>query len=89
MENPLEPTADVGKPSFRMSTVQRSFEVAFKVLLSHVTEPAVPAVSILASILPPTEEMRKRSTLTRLKPLQAGRSNQDPREEPPRKRRRR
>jgi non-canonical poly(A) RNA polymerase PAPD5/7 len=89
IENPLEPTADVGKASFRMSTVQRSFEVAFKVLLSHVTEPAVPAVSILASTLPPTEEMRKRSTLTRLKPLQAGRSNQDPREEPPRKRRRR
>ena len=86
MENPLEPNSDVGKPSFRMQQIQRSFEVAFKVLLSHVTDPAVPAVSILASILPATDEMRKRSTITRLKPLKATRDNAY---EPPKKRRRR
>jgi non-canonical poly(A) RNA polymerase PAPD5/7 len=86
MENPLEPTADVGTSSFRINTVQRSFEVAFKVLLSHITEPFVPTGSILASILPPTEEMIKRSTLTRLKPLQASR---DTNHEPRRKRQRR
>jgi len=79
MENPLEISADVGNPSFRISVVQRSFEVAFKVLLSHVTVPVIPAVSILASILPPTEEMRKRAgAKTRSKPI----------EERPRKRQR-
>jgi non-canonical poly(A) RNA polymerase PAPD5/7 len=89
MENPLEPTSDVGTSSFRMSTVQRSFEVAFKVLLSHLTEPLIPTVSILASILPPTDEMTKRSTITRLKPLQAPRSPQASNREPPKKRQRR
>lgn len=73
MENPLEPKMDVGAPSWRISLIQRSFEIAFKVLLSYVTVPAQPAVSILASILPPTDEMRKRATLTRLKPLNAPR----------------
>jgi non-canonical poly(A) RNA polymerase PAPD5/7 len=90
MENPLDPTMDVGKPSFRMQSVQRSFECAHRVLLSHVTDPAVPTDSILGSVLPPTEEMRKRSTITRLKPLAAPRS--DPRNKvhsPPRKRQRR
>jgi non-canonical poly(A) RNA polymerase PAPD5/7 len=82
MENPFELTSDVGISSFRISVVQRSFEVAFKVLLSHVTEPFNPTVSILASILPATEEMVKRSTIRRLKPLQAGRTIR----EPPRKR---
>jgi non-canonical poly(A) RNA polymerase PAPD5/7 len=82
MENPFELTSDVGISSFRISVVQRSFEVAFKVLLSHVTEPFNPTVSILASILPATEEMNKRSTIRRLKPLQAERTIR----EPPRKR---
>jgi non-canonical poly(A) RNA polymerase PAPD5/7 len=54
MENPLDPTHDVGSPSFRISTVQRAFEVAFKMLLCHVSEPAMPTVSILAKILPPS-----------------------------------
>jgi hypothetical protein len=78
VENPLELASDVGKPSFRMQTVQRSFEVAFKFLLCHVCEPIKPAVSILASILPATDEMTKRSTLSRLKPLQASRNNHEP-----------
>jgi non-canonical poly(A) RNA polymerase PAPD5/7 len=60
IENPLEPTHDVGKPSFRIQVVQRSFELAFKTLLAHLTEPVVPAVSTLASILPPTPEMMQR-----------------------------
>jgi non-canonical poly(A) RNA polymerase PAPD5/7 len=86
MENPFELTADVGTASFRIQTVQRSFEVAMKAVLSHVTEPVTPTGSILASILPPTDEMRKRSTIARLKPLQAPRSSPA---EPPRKRQRR
>lgn len=61
LENPVENTMDVGAPSFRISIVQRSFEVALKVLLSHVTEPYQPSISILASILPPTDEMVERS----------------------------
>jgi non-canonical poly(A) RNA polymerase PAPD5/7 len=85
MENPFELASDVGISSFRISVVQRSFEVAFKVLLSHVTEPFNPTISILASILPATEEMNKRSTIRRLKPLQSERTIR----EPPRKRSRR
>ena len=37
MENPFEISSDVGVSSFRISVVQRSFEVAFKILLSCVT----------------------------------------------------
>jgi len=66
MENPLEITSDVGKPSFRMQNIQKAFEVSYNVLMSHVSEPAVPTESILASILPPTEEMQKRATLLKL-----------------------
>lgn len=61
MENPLDPTFDVGSPSFRIDLVQRSFEVAFKELLCHVSEPLVPTTSILATILQPSEEMWERS----------------------------
>jgi non-canonical poly(A) RNA polymerase PAPD5/7 len=91
MENPLEPNFDVGAPSWRISLIQRSFEIAFKVLLTHVTEPAQPTASILASILPPTDEMRKRATLTRLKPLSAPRKGGGggKTRSPPRKRQRR
>jgi non-canonical poly(A) RNA polymerase PAPD5/7 len=89
MENPLEPKMDVGAPSWRISLIQRSFEIAFKILLSHVTEPVQPTVSILASILPPTDEMRKRATLTRLKPISAPRGHAGGDRGPPRKRQRR
>lgn len=65
IENPLEPTHDVGKPSYRIHVVQRSFELAFKTLLAHLSEPMVPAVSTLASILPPTAEMKKRALIKR------------------------
>eukprot|EP00536_Pseudo-nitzschia_multiseries_P002269 jgi/Psemu1/294768/fgenesh1_pm.30_\ len=57
VENPLDPTFDVGSPSFRIDLVQRSFEVAFRDLLCHVSEPMVPTTSILASILEPSEEI--------------------------------
>ncbi|CAJ1966674.1 unnamed protein product [Cylindrotheca closterium] len=60
VENPFDITSDVGASSFRMNMVQRSFEIAYKVLLSHVTEPFQPTTSILASILPVSEEMTQR-----------------------------
>ncbi|KAL3939488.1 MAG: hypothetical protein SGBAC_005794 [Bacillariaceae sp.] len=60
VENPFDITSDVGASSFRMNMVQRSFEVAYKVILSHVTEPFQPTTSILASILPVSEEMTLR-----------------------------
>mmetsp|Transcript_17594 Transcript_17594/g.21510 ORF Transcript_17594/g.21510 Transcript_17594/m.21510 type:complete len:343 (+) Transcript_17594:717-1745(+) len=63
IENPFDITMDIGKSSFRMQLIQKSFEVALRVLLSHVAYPAVETQSILASILPPTEEMYKRATL--------------------------
>lgn len=63
VENPLDPTMDVGTSSFRIQTVQRSFETAFRVLLAQVSEPRVPSLSILATILPPTQEMKKRAIL--------------------------
>ena len=65
IENPLEPTHDVGKPSYRIQIVQRSYELAFKTLLAHLTEPIVPTMSTLASILPPTAEMSKRALMKR------------------------
>ena len=67
MENPLDPTYDVGTPSFRIGAVQRSFEVAFKTLLCYVSDPIVPAVSILATILPAAsfDEMWDRSKTRR------------------------
>lgn len=61
MENPLDPSMDVGKASFRISIVQRAMDVAFKVLLAHVAEPVVLASSILASILPSSPEMQLRA----------------------------
>ena len=66
IENPFDITMDVGKPSFRMSLIQKSFEVALRVLLSHVSHPAVPTDSILESIIPPTEEMYKRATMNKV-----------------------
>ena len=63
MENPFEPTMDVGAPSFRWSWIQRALEIAFKTVLSQVSEPVASSVSspsILASILPPTDEMMRR-----------------------------
>ena len=65
MENPLEPTLDVGQSSFRYQTVQRSFAVAYKMLLAYITarpsdKELLNAASILATILPPTEYMTSR-----------------------------
>ncbi|KAL3806308.1 hypothetical protein ACHAXA_007935 [Cyclostephanos tholiformis] len=60
MENPLDPTSDVGAGAFRMQMIQRVFGHAFKTLLAYVSEPAEPTDSILARIIPPTEEMEQR-----------------------------
>ena len=60
MENPLDIQSDVGKSSFRIQIVQRAFAAAYKVLLPHVAAPVQPTVSILATIIPPTEEMTQR-----------------------------
>lgn len=70
LENPFDPTYDVGSPSFRIDLVQKSFDFAFKVLLCHVSEPLIHTTSILASILTPSEEM-----LERARPSQRKRNN--------------
>lgn len=64
-ENPLDPTTDVGTSSFRIQMVQRAFVLAYRQLMAHTTTPANPTVSILATILPPTEAMVDRRELKR------------------------
>ena len=63
MENPLDPTANVGAGAFRIQMIRRIFEHAFKMLLAHVSEPAEPTDSILATIVPPTKEMEERKRM--------------------------
>jgi non-canonical poly(A) RNA polymerase PAPD5/7 len=65
LENPLETTSDVGKASFRIGMIQRAFAVANKMLLAYTAQPMEPTMngSILETILPPTEEMRKRAAM--------------------------
>ncbi len=70
MENPLDITMDVGRPSFRMQLIQKSFEISLRVLLSHVAEPAIETESILAAILPTTEEMETRSKMLKLNSIE-------------------
>lgn len=65
MENPLDPTSDVGAGAFKMQMIQRIFGHAFKTLLAYVSEPYERTDSILARIIPPTEEMEKRMVLKR------------------------
>ncbi|KAL9182897.1 hypothetical protein ACHAXT_004176 [Thalassiosira profunda] len=65
MENPFDPTADVGASTFRIQMIQRIFAHAFKTLLAYVSEPLEPTDSILATIIPPTEEMEERMALKR------------------------
>lgn len=60
VENPLDPTMDVGAGAYRIQMISRVFEHAFKTLLAYVSEPLEQTDSILARILPPTEEMEKR-----------------------------
>jgi len=79
LENPLDPTQNVGQSSFRYPIVHRAFKVAYRILLAHVT--AGPqehelrdAPSILAAILPPTDYMTSRLVLKRRdRPLAAAR----------------
>ena len=66
IEDPLNPTNDITCGSFRIGMIQRSFETAFRILLSRVAEPSVSCTSILASVLPPTEEMIKRGVLIKI-----------------------
>jgi non-canonical poly(A) RNA polymerase PAPD5/7 len=63
VENPLETTMDVGAGAFRMNMIQRIFEHAFKTFMAYVAEPREHTDSILATIIPPTEEMVKRMAL--------------------------
>lgn len=70
MENPLEPTLDVGQSSFRYQTVQRSFAVAFKMLLAYITarpsdKELLKVASVLVTVLPPTDYMTSRKILKR------------------------
>jgi non-canonical poly(A) RNA polymerase PAPD5/7 len=76
LENPIDITMDVGKSSFRMALIQKSYEVALRVLLSHVAQPVVHTDSILASIIPPNEEMYKRATLYKVLMIEAQLSSQ-------------
>jgi hypothetical protein len=54
---------DVGKPTYRMNIIQRAFAAAYQMLMVYVAAPYEPTVSILASILPPTEEMSERARM--------------------------
>lgn len=79
MENPLEPTQDVGQSSFRYQTIQRAFAVAYKLLLAYLTAgpddtELLGVRSTLATILPPTHYMTSRQRLKRqYRPLTAKR----------------
>lgn len=61
IENPRDPLHDVGKGSYRMIQIQKAFDIAFRTILAYTSEPIVPCQSILATILPPTKDMVKRS----------------------------
>ena len=60
IENPLDPSMDVGAGAYRIQMIQRLFIHSFQTLLAYVAEPREPTDSILARIIPPTEEMEKR-----------------------------
>eukprot|EP00956_Cyclotella_meneghiniana_P044217 scaffold307815_cov86-Cyclotella_meneghiniana.AAC.2 len=60
VENPLDPSMDVGGGAYRIQTIQRVFQHSFQTLLAYVAEPRERTDSILARIIPPTEEMEKR-----------------------------
>lgn len=78
IENPLDITQDVGKSSFRMQLISKSFEIAMRILLSHTAEPIVETQSILASIIPPTVEMQERAATNRRSALgKCGASQKD------------
>lgn len=74
LENPLDPSLDVGKASFRIQMIQRSFALAFRTLMAHVTQPFEPTTSILGAIFPVSEEMLDRQVVKkRDRPLAAKR----------------
>jgi hypothetical protein len=81
MENPLEPTQDVGQSSFRYQTIQRAFAVGYKTLLAYLTAgpddtELLGVRSTLATILPPTHYMTSRKQWKReYRPLTAKRKD--------------
>jgi hypothetical protein len=83
MEDPLEPTQDVGQSSFRYPTIQRAFALAYKMLLAYLTAGPDDAellgvCSTLATILPPTQYMTSRKRLKRqYRPLTAKRKDEN------------
>jgi len=52
---------DAGRNACRIALLQKAFDVSYRVLLSCVTTPNIPAVSILETVLPPTRGMRRRA----------------------------
>ena len=60
IENPLDVAMDVGAGAYRIQMIQRVFEHSFRTLLAYVADPRISTDSILARIIPPTEEMEKR-----------------------------
>lgn len=60
IENPLEPGMDVGRASYRIGLVKRSFEVSYKCLLSDIISPVDPPMSLLAVVIPPEAWMQAR-----------------------------
>ena len=84
LENPLDTTMDVGKPSFRIQIVQRAFSAAYRVLLANVAEPLpqssmARSSSVLATILPVSQEMTSRRVYKQFRlPLSAKRKRKGP-----------
>jgi non-canonical poly(A) RNA polymerase PAPD5/7 len=82
LENPLDPSHDVGKASFRVQMIQRAFSVAYHMLLAHVCAPFEPTPSILGTILPVNQEMLERQLLKkRDRPLASKRGRHDSRDD--------
>ena len=70
MENPLQVDVDIGKNSYNMPRVRRSFELAYQVLVSVLHGPDVQANanSILCYIINPDDALfRERPSLALVK----------------------
>ena len=75
VEHPLETTLDVGRGAFRMLSLQRAFEAAFRTLTAHLSDPVVPTISILGTILPPMDEMWTRREMVSKQQLSSATQN--------------
>ena len=56
IENPLQPEVDMGKNSYNMPKIRRSFELAYQVLIS-VSHRSSTDESILAYIINPSDSL--------------------------------